>query len=58
MGTPEWKAFRESQMNRKMNPKSQENKAANPTFLQNQLLQISKNTLQIKAVMGFSQGTN
>ncbi len=47
---PNLKTFRESQMGRKRNPKSQENDRQNQGFLQISLLQVSENARQIKGV--------
>ncbi len=50
---PKINASRESQMGRKRTPKSPENRAGNPAFLQIPLLQITGNALQIKGVLVF-----
>ena len=43
-------------MDRKMSPKSQENKAGNPAFLQIPLLQVTGNTRHIKGGWVFHRG--
>jgi hypothetical protein len=53
METSKTNAWRESQIDRKMNPKSQENHRQDHDFLQFPLLQISENTMQINGAKGF-----
>ncbi len=45
-------------MDQKRNPKTQENEAENPTFLQFPLLRISENTRHINSVGGFFTGND